>query len=80
MLRVFVDALLPPARAFPELTERERDVLERLAGGAGTAAIAQRLSLSDKTVRNHLSSICNQLEVPSRAEAAERAREAGLGR
>jgi DNA-binding NarL/FixJ family response regulator len=80
MLRVFAGAPGPAARAFPELTERERDVLELLARGASTATIASRLSLSGKTVRNHLSSISNKLQVPGRAEAASRAREAGLGR
>ena len=79
MLRVFAHAPDPVERAFPELTGREREVLELLAHGSGTAAIAQRLGLTGKTVRNHLSSICNKLQVPDRAQAAERARAAGLG-
>lgn len=64
---------------FPELTERERDVLELIAAGHGNAAIAARLSLSPKTVRNNVSSIFSKLQVADRAEAIVRARRAGLG-
>lgn len=66
--------------AFPELTEREREVLAWLAQGYTNAAIAQRLVLSPKTVRNHVSTILSKLQVASRADAMLRAREAGLGR
>jgi DNA-binding NarL/FixJ family response regulator len=65
--------------AFPQLSERERQVLELLAQGAGNAQIAQALYLSPKTIRNHLSAICNKLQVVDRVQAALRAREAGLG-
>lgn len=70
---------LPPP-AFPELTEREREVLELIAQGQSNQAIAQRLVLSQKTVRNHVSNIFSKLQVADRAEAIVRAREAGLGR
>jgi DNA-binding NarL/FixJ family response regulator len=54
-------------------------VLELLAGGHGNAAIASRLSLSPKTVRNNVSSIFSKLQVADRSEAIVRARRAGLG-
>ena len=63
---------------FPELTAREREILELLAGNLGNAAIATRLGLSPKTVANHLSSIFAKLCVADRAGAILRAREAGL--
>ena len=65
--------------AFAELTEREREVLHLIAQGANNAAIADRLSLSPKTVGNHISNIFNKLQVADRAEAIVRARDAGLG-
>lgn len=65
---------------FPELTAREREILELLAEGRRTAAIAQALFLSPKTVSNNLTSIFAKLEVADRAEAIIRARERGLGR
>ena len=67
-----------PARPFPGLTDREHDVLELLAGGMTNQAIAHRLFLSDKTVRNHVSTIMTKLAVSSRHDAGERARTAGL--
>jgi DNA-binding NarL/FixJ family response regulator len=81
--RRVVDALTGTgsrAPAFPELTERERQVLELLAAGLATGRIAQRLALSDKTVRNHVSAVLTKLQVPDRSAAVARAREAGLGR
>jgi DNA-binding NarL/FixJ family response regulator len=69
-----------PAEAFPELTEREREVLELLARGELNAAIARRLTLSPKTIRNHVSNIFAKLQVADRAQAVIRAREAGLGK
>jgi len=68
-----------PAPAFPELTEREREVLALIAQGLTNQAIADRLVLSQKTVRNHVSNIFSKLQVAGRAEAIIRAREAGLG-
>lgn len=67
------------AAAFPELTEREREILERIARGDPNPVIAQQFGLSDKTVRNHVSSILNKLQVADRAQAIVRARDAGLG-
>ncbi|MGY1770278.1 response regulator [Blastococcus sp. SYSU D00813] len=67
------------ARPFPELSDREREVLDLVAGGLPNAAIARRLFLSEKTVRNHITSVFAKLGVRDRAEAVVRAREAGLG-
>lgn len=66
--------------AFPELSEREREVLDLMASGCNNAVIAQRLSISPKTVRNHASSIFTKLVVADRSQAIIRARDAGLGR
>lgn len=65
---------------FPQLTAREREVLDLLAAGRRNSAIATALGLSDKTVRNHLSAILAKLQVSDRSAAIVRAREAGLGR
>ncbi|MGW5671077.1 response regulator [Micromonospora sp. NPDC003776] len=65
---------------FPELTAREREILELLAGGRSNTQIAQALYLSPKTVRNNVSNVFAKLRVADRAEAIVRAREAGLGR
>ena len=64
---------------FPELTDRERVILELIAQGRNTIEIANRLVLSPKTVRNHISNILSKLQVADRAQAIVRAREAGLG-
>jgi DNA-binding NarL/FixJ family response regulator len=64
---------------FPELTEREREILDLVARGLTNAAIARRLVVSDKTVRNHVSNVFGKLHVADRAEAVARARDAGLG-
>jgi DNA-binding NarL/FixJ family response regulator len=69
-----------PAHLFPELTEREREILHLIAQGRPNGEIAQRLFLSPKTVANHVSNIFAKLQVADRAEAIVRAREAGLGR
>jgi DNA-binding NarL/FixJ family response regulator len=66
--------------AFPALTPREREVLDLLAAGKRNSVIARELGLSEKTVRNHLSSILTKLQVADRSAAIVRAREAGLGR
>ena len=67
------------AQVFPELTDRERDVLELLAVGRRNSEIATALGLSDKTVRNHVSNVLLKLQVPDRTAAALKARESGLG-
>ncbi|MDP9477294.1 MAG: response regulator transcription factor [Actinomycetota bacterium] len=69
----------PPPQAFPELSEREREVLDLIAQGLKNPEIAHRLYLSPKTVRNHVSNILTKLQVADRAQAIVRAREAGLG-
>jgi DNA-binding NarL/FixJ family response regulator len=65
--------------AFPELTEREREVLVLIAQGLTNSAIAERLVLSPKTVRNYITEIFSKLQVADRAQAIIRARNAGLG-
>jgi DNA-binding NarL/FixJ family response regulator len=67
------------APLFPELTEREREILELVAQGCTNMAIAERLVLSRKTVSNHISNIFSKLQVADRAQAIIRARQAGLG-
>jgi DNA-binding NarL/FixJ family response regulator len=67
-------------QAFPNLTEREYEILSLIAEGYTNTAIASRLYLSPKTVRNYVSSIFTKLEVADRPQAIVRAREAGLGR
>jgi DNA-binding NarL/FixJ family response regulator len=66
------------ARVFPELTDREREVLQLIAQGRSNDEIAARLDISLKTVRNHVSNIFDELQVATRAQAIVRAREAGL--
>jgi DNA-binding NarL/FixJ family response regulator len=66
--------------AFPQLTDREHEILDMLAQGHSNATIAARLRISDKTVRNHVSNIFAKLAVADRAQAIARARDAGLGR
>jgi DNA-binding NarL/FixJ family response regulator len=68
-----------PVQIFPELTGREREILDLVAQGATNAEIAARLVLSPKTVRNHVSNIFSKLQVADRAHAIIRARGAGLG-
>jgi DNA-binding NarL/FixJ family response regulator len=68
----------PTAAAFPELTERERMVLGKIAEGKDNAEIARELGLSVKTVRNHASNIFAKLHVAHRAQAIVLAREAGI--
>ncbi|HET6908545.1 MAG TPA: response regulator transcription factor [Mycobacteriales bacterium] len=64
---------------FPELSDREREVLQLIARGKSNSDIARELVVSPKTVRNHVSSIFTKLQVSDRAEAIVRARRAGLG-
>ncbi|CAM3650597.1 response regulator [Nocardioides zeicaulis] len=69
----------PVAEPFPELTARERQVLDLMAAGERNQAIADRLFLSPKTVANHISSIFVKLAVADRSAAIVRARREGLG-
>ena len=78
MLGYFTATSAPPP-VFPQLTDREREVLELVAQGRANAAIAARLGLSQKTVRNHVSNILTKLQVADRAQAIVHARDAGLG-
>ena len=68
-----------PEEVFSDLTEREREVLNLIARGESNADIARSLTISVKTVRNHVSNIFSKLQVADRAQAVIRAREAGLG-
>ena len=80
MLAYFAETRTRPvAAALPELTDREREVLQLIAGGARNSEIAAQLFISPKTVRNHISNIFTKLHVADRAEAIAVAREAGLG-
>jgi len=67
-------------KAFPELTGREREILELIAQSLNNSEIAQKLTISLKTVRNHVSNIYNKMQVTDRVQAAIRAREAGFGK
>jgi DNA-binding NarL/FixJ family response regulator len=78
LARFATRAQVPPP-AFPELTEREREILELLATGMRTAEIASRLNLSPKTVSNNMTAVFAKLHVTDRAGAIIRAREGGLG-
>ncbi|MGP3535963.1 response regulator [Microbacterium sp. RD1] len=73
-------ASAPGMDVFPQLTAREREILDLLAAGRSNPHIAQALYLSPKTVRNNVSNIFAKLQVADRAEAIVRARDAGLGR
>ena len=69
-----------PERPFPELTERETEVLDLIAAGRSNGQIAQELFLSPKTIRNNITSILAKLQATDRADVIIRARDAGLGR
>lgn len=68
------------AQVFPDLTPRERDILQLVALGLGNHEIARRLVLSEKTIRNNFATILTKLQVHDRAAAVAKARDAGLGR
>ncbi|HEV2796911.1 MAG TPA: response regulator transcription factor [Nocardioides sp.] len=72
-------AAQPGREMFPQLSDREREVLDLVARGFDNRRIARELFLSEKTVRNHVSLLLGKLEVADRAEAIARARRAGLG-
>lgn len=83
IMRFFQDAVadlkpILPGKIFPELTPRELEVLELIAQGANNNQIAEKLVISDKTVRNHITSIFSKLQVADRAQAIIKARDAGL--
>lgn len=77
----FFTSTQPPTaeQPLPELTEREREILELVARHHTNPEIAQQLGISAKTIRNHVSNIFNKLQVVDRAQAIARARRAGLG-
>lgn len=64
----------------PELTEREREILNLISHHYTNPEIAQQLGIGDKTIRNHVSNIFNKLQVATRAQAIDKARQAGLGK
>ncbi len=68
-----------PKTIFPELTDREREILDLLTRGQSTTELGNRLGLSTKTISNYISNILTKLQVTDRAEAIVRARDAGLG-
>ena len=76
--RFFAQSAARTVQPFPELTEREREVLALIGQGRSNAEIAQRLVISPKTLSNYVSSIFNKLQVADRAQAIVKAREAGL--
>ena len=80
MVHFFSKPLLASSPVFPELTRREREILDLIARGENNAGIAQQLVISPHTVRNHISNIFSKLQVADRAEAIIRARDAGLGK
>jgi DNA-binding NarL/FixJ family response regulator len=68
-----------PKNMFPELTDREKEILDLVAKGENNSAIAEHLRLSTKTVSNYMSNILNKLQVADRAQAIVKARKAGFG-
>ncbi len=79
VLRFFALQRPTHSPAFPELTTREREILELIAQRLSNGAIAQRLELSPKTVRNYVSNIISKLQVADRSEAIWAAKNAGIG-
>jgi len=80
LMRYLAEATPSAERAaFPELTDREREVLWLLAQGLSNQEVAERMGISLKTARNHVSNILARLQVADRTEAVARARAAGLG-
>lgn len=80
MMRFFSAPPSSQAEPFPQLSDREREVLDLIARGSPNPEISRRLYISEKTVRNHVSNIFTKLQVANRSAAIVRAREAGLGR
>lgn len=79
MTHFFAKAQLTTSQPLPELTDREREILELMARHFTNSEIAQQLGIGEKTIRNHVSSIFNKLRVASRAQAIDKARDAGIG-
>ena len=79
VMRFFASPKPKAPQAFPELAEREREILALVAAGRNNAEISSKLLLSLKTVQNHVSNIFRKLRVADRAGAVIRAREVGLG-
>ena len=83
LMQYFARPAATPTQAsrvvFPELTDREREILDLIAAGWNNEEIAGQLFLSLKTVRNYVSNIFTKLQVVDRAQAIVRARQAGLG-
>ena len=82
LMNFFSDVQKPTKQlqfTFPELTDREREILNLIANHLSNTEIAQQLNISLKTVRNHVSNIFSKLQVVDRAQAILKAREAGLG-
>jgi DNA-binding NarL/FixJ family response regulator len=79
MLAFFSAVPAAAPEPFPELTEREREILDQVALGLGNQAIGRKLSLAPKTVRNNVSTILGKLHAANRGEAIARARNRGLG-
>lgn len=79
-VQVYFHALAPKRDllVFPELTDREREVLQLVAQGLSNTQITERLNVSPRTVRNHITNIFAKLQVATRSEAIVHAREAGL--
>jgi DNA-binding NarL/FixJ family response regulator len=75
----FAEARTAATAAFPQLSAREREVLDLIARGLDNRAIARRLVLTEKTIRNNVSSILTKLQVADRNKAIIAAREAGFG-
>lgn len=77
--RRYLTAFVAPRQQFPDLTDRECEVLDLLGCGMSNLEIARRLQIRDKTVRNHVSNVLSKLGAEDRHEAGRRARAAGMG-
>jgi len=80
MIGFFEAAATATSTPFPNLTAREREILDLVARASSNQQIAAQLGLSIKTVRNHVSSLFTKIQVVDRAQAIVKAREAGIGR
>ncbi len=80
VLGLFTNQPTAHVEPFPQLTHRERQILELLAQGQPNAAIAGSVGTTPKTVRNHVSNIFTKLQVLDRTQAVIRVRDAGYGR